>query len=410
MRRILPAWRAAFFCLALCGVLTACKQREKIQVPEEKAGTETTVGTAGQAGQERQQGQQEISIDTRKEDGAGEPEGADSGSGTAEAGLIKAQTFETELKPLGKVTFASYEPDTSQNPLADARFELRQDGRTIAVLEGMYEGNVRANEAFEQVEAVSFPDYNSDGYNDILILCGYSPVSGPESGSGYSEVRIYSGSEDGFFTLQRDLSDAANSAVAEKTIQSILGFLGAGKKDAGAEAEKSGWKEAYISLLQSQDAGRWDGYQLIYIDADEIPELVEIGNSEATGNRIVSYANGAAEETSLQRLYFTYIERGGLLCNSEGSMDHYYDLVYSMKDGRLSQTASGYYGAEETGGLKFDEKGEPIYQYEWNGRQMSREDYERELNAVYDTSKAKAGYEWDHILSLEDVIKAINEL
>ena len=83
-----------------------------------------------------------------------------------------------------------------------------------------------SNEIFNQVEAVSFPDYNSDGYSDIISICSYSPASGPEAGTGYSEARIYRGSADGSFVLEKDLSDAANSAVAEKTVKSILGFLG----------------------------------------------------------------------------------------------------------------------------------------------------------------------------------------
>ena len=80
----------------------------------------------------------------------------------------------------------------------------------------MYEGNTRSNETFNKVEAVSFPDYNSDGFNDIIIICSYSPASGPKTGTGYPEVRIYSGKADGSFTLERSLSENANSALAER--------------------------------------------------------------------------------------------------------------------------------------------------------------------------------------------------
>ena len=98
-----------------------------------------------------------------------------------------------------------------------------------------------------------------------------------------------------------------------------------------AQDSVSGWKQAYISLLQSQDSGQWHGYNLIYINDDAIPELVEIGIDEATGCNIVSFADGTVNETQLSRLYFSYIERGNLLCNSEGNMDSYYDIVYSME-------------------------------------------------------------------------------
>ena len=39
-------------------------------------------------------------------------------------------------------------------------------------------------------------------------------------------MRIYSGTEWGYFYLEEDLSEAANSALAELSIESVLGFLG----------------------------------------------------------------------------------------------------------------------------------------------------------------------------------------
>ena len=50
-------------------------------------------------------------------------------------------------------------------------FRLEKDGQVIDTLEGVYGDNIRSNEIFNQVEAVSFPDYNSDGYSDIISIC-----------------------------------------------------------------------------------------------------------------------------------------------------------------------------------------------------------------------------------------------
>ncbi|MCA4989502.1 hypothetical protein HP394_18840, partial [Clostridioides difficile] len=95
------------------------------------------------------------------------------------------------------------------NPLADVLFEIKKAGKTVCLLDGVYEDNIRSNETFNKVEAVSFPDYNSDGFNDIIIICSYSPASGPETGTGYPEVRIYSGNTDGSFALESSLSENA---------------------------------------------------------------------------------------------------------------------------------------------------------------------------------------------------------
>ena len=91
-------------------------------------------------------------------------------------------------------------------------------------------------------------------------------------------------------------------------------------------------------------------------------------------------------------------------------MDSYYDLVYTMADGQLSLVASGYYGAKDNSKLEFDENGDVVYQYEWNGTLMSREEYSQALNAVYDTSKARDGYVWEQYLSREQAIQKISEM
>ena len=396
----------SLLCMALCGALSACgpKEPSRTHFPEQTESQNTEAEPEIRI--DTQTGSRPDQASAQQENSANPP--ADSEQWPAGYRLIKDQTFDVTLEPLGSVTFSSYKPDSRQNPLADVLFEIKKAGKTVCLLDGVYEDNIRSNETFNKVEAVSFPDYNSDGFNDIIIICSYSPASGPETGTGYPEVRIYSGNTDGSFALESSLSENANSALAEKTIQSVLGFLGAGK--GGTRTSVSSWKQAYIGLLQSQDSGRWQGYNLIYVNDDAIPELVEIGNDEATGCKIVSFADGAAYETQLSRLSFSYIERRNLLCNSEGNMDCYYDIVYSMESGRLIPIASGYYGAEDNSNVQFDDEGNPIYQYKWEGVMMTREEYNQAFRAVYDTSSEKPGYEWGKWFSLEEVIQAIGDI
>lgn len=387
MKRIAKKWTTALFCAALCGTLAACGNKNQEQKPDES-------GTAAEHTEAESPSQQE----------PGTAQAGENGGESKQYSLIESQTFEVTLTPLGKVTFASFKP-SGGDLHEDALFKLQDGERTVAVLDGMVRDNRRENENFNEVEAVSFPDYNNDGYSDIIIICNYSPASAADNSNHFSEARIYRGSGDGSFTLEKDLSETANSALAEKTVKSVLGFLGAGKKE---EPEAAAWQQAYLNHLQ-QETGQWQGYNLIYINDDAIPELVEIGISEAAGCGIVSFADGAVSETQLDRLGFTYIEKGNLLCNSDGHMDSYYDLVYSMADGRLTQIAAGYYGAEDNSNVQFDANGEPVYRYEWNGAVMTKEEYSKALNEVYDTSKAKEGYQWDKWLSKEEVIRAISE-
>ena len=326
----------------------------------------------------------------------------------SEERIIKDQTFDVELKPLGEVKFASYSPDTEQEPLADAEFVVWKDNKVSSILDGPFPDNIRSNESFNSVEAVSFPDYNSDGYNDIIIICSYSPASGPDAGTGYSEARIFRGDAKGSFTFEKELSEQTNSALAEINVKSVLGFLGA-DRPMPVDA-KSSWQQAYTDYLQAQDAGMWEGYRLIYIDEDDIPEIAAFGSSEAVGSKIISYGDGRVYETQLSRLNFSYIERGSLLCNSDGHMDSYYDVVYRMEHGQLTQIAAGYYGAQDNSNVQLDQDGEPIYQYQWEGELMSKEEYDKALHAVYDTAKVKKESLVKEFYSADEIIEDINNI
>lgn len=318
--------------------------------------------------------------------------------------VIADQTFSVTLSALGEVTFTSYEPDKEQEPLADAVFTLEKEGEVQSVLPGMTEDNLRANQMFDQVKAVSFPDYNSDGVTDIFVICGYSFASGPDAAKEYVEGRIYTGNPDGTFTLEQELTENTNAALAEVTIESMKSFLGVKAK------QDESWKDVYLGYLQHmEDPGAWNGYVLIYLDEDNIPELVKIGTCEAAGCQIVACYEGKAYENQLRRLYFSYQEKKNLLCNSEGNMDSYTDLVYRLKEGKLELVGEGWYGAEDNSKVQMDEAGEPIYQYRWQGEMMSKEAYEEKLQAVYDTSQAVDGYTWDAWLSLSEMIETLQK-
>lgn len=171
------------------------------------------------------------------------------------------------------------------------------------------------------------------------------------------------------------------------------------------------WKDAYIDYLNESSSDNNEGYDLIYINDDNIPELVEVGKYESAGCRVVVYNNGSVQVTQLTRLSFTYIERGGLLCNDGGHMGYYFDIVYSLKNGELTMIDKGTY--QDKGGVaQTDASGEYIYDYTWNGNPVSKEEYKAMLNSVYDTSKAKslASFSKDKIMSKAQVIEAIQNM
>lgn len=83
-------------------------------------------------------------------------------------------------------------------------------------------------------------------------------------------------------------------------------------------------KAAYLSYLDA--FGHADSlhitYRLIYVDEDEIPELMIDKGFEAGGCLIVTFHDGVLDEWQSGRLNVTYIEKGNLICNSDGNMGH----------------------------------------------------------------------------------------
>lgn len=171
-----------------------------------------------------------------------------------------------------------------------------------------------------------------------------------------------------------------------------------------AEYIDPAWKEAYLNYVENAPYREYmEGYALIYVDDDRIPELVEISGYGFIGDRVLNYYDGEVRVTEMNCSYPTYIEFGNQLCYSGGHMDAYYDLVYSIIDGEMTIISSGYYGAEDNSNVQYDDSGEPIYQYEFDGVEMSKEEYERAFARVYDKSQAKEGYTWNERYSLDEL-------
>lgn len=96
----------------------------------------------------------------------------------------------------------------------------------------------------------------------------------------------------------------------------------------------------------------------------------------------MNYADGKVHDTNLLRLQFSYIERENLLLNTGGVAGVYFDYIFSIIDGELTEIATGDFEimyVEEA-----EEEGEEVtvYQYMWNHKMVSEEEYYQELNLI----------------------------
>lgn len=166
-----------------------------------------------------------------------------------------------------------------------------------------------------------------------------------------------------------------------------------GKEDTFKTAEPDSqdtelWKSAYLEYLTDLEYSDSFTYSLIFVDEDEVPELVADSGFEAGGCQILTWHDGILDVLQTSRLYFTYIEKGNLLCNSEGNMGYYYDNVYTIKDDMWEFIGGGTYH-DPPSGPESDENGNEVFEYEWLEQPVEQSEYEQKLHAIYPEKQGK---------------------
>ena len=170
---------------------------------------------------------------------------------------------------------------------------------------------------------------------------------------------------------------------------------------AHASDKKTAFK-AYYSLVKElhesdESSDGYDRFALIYVDDDEIPELlaVDIPVDEYENNgtymyglytfydgravQLGSYRSGVASAGGYRgdtkyirksgKIYETYFASS----NGDGN-----DIVYKMKDGEMAETAKGEFNIADNETRV------------WNGKTMSGADYDKKLNKAFKLKKAKS--------------------
>ncbi len=177
---------------------------------------------------------------------------------------IAAQTFSVSLSEYsGEVWFVPFAP-SAENP--EFRMQIIQDGEVLQEIAG-YVPDGLAGKAFDSLDAVSFYDVNFDGCTDIVLIETYG-------GTAFAAVYYgFAGDADDyerFFIAQEALSCAVTAQAEELSISGIRDFLTGGKKN----GEFTDYREAYRAVGRLCALEGMSGFDLIYFDADEIPELV----------------------------------------------------------------------------------------------------------------------------------------
>lgn len=183
---------------------------------------------------------------------------------------IAGQTFEVELSEYeGKVYFVPFAPTEDGQGF---HMQIVRAEEVLANIEGYVPDKV-IGKSFDSLDAVSFFDINYDGDTDIILIETYGGVSFAAVYYGHSEGTYLS--DRASFFPREELSENLSASVEELSISGIRSFLSGGKRN----GEFTDYREAYEAVMKfSALDNEEQGYDLIYFDEDDIPELT-VGHS-----------------------------------------------------------------------------------------------------------------------------------
>lgn len=177
-------------------------------------------------------------------------------------------------------------------------------------------------------------------------------------------------------------------------------------EDSLLQMSKESYMLPYIKYLMTSDFHLEDGetwlYTLVFIDNDDIPEMIFRGTSYADGILVMSQNNGIV--SSIDGLKeVNYFERTGLLKVSGCYMGHCYYKVFQLKNGKFELTAT--MRSEES--LKF---ANPVSFYYFNDAKVDEDTAEKLLEKAFGGENAASYYElewieWADLLKNKENIK-----
>lgn len=198
--------------------------------------------------------------------------------------------------------------------------------------------------------------------------------------------------------ISEQIMPAGNS---ERALDSCLDKTTTREKvNHGEDSELAEWKQAYLDYLDNFAGADSFVYSLIYVDDDEIPELVidsGFGNEgiivDGGCQALLTFHDHGLDVWKPIHSRFTYIERANLICNvwsSREDASFNLDNVYTIENGKWVYVGGGYW-EWRTRGFAFMKHDVCEYYWDENGVdiQVGKEEYNKRLNAIYPEGEAK---------------------
>jgi hypothetical protein len=147
------------------------------------------------------------------------------------------------------------------------------------------------------------------------------------------------------------------------------------------------WKSAYTDYINDGRSGMDGsfgyesyGFYLVDINGDEIPELYIDYLTTAGGSELVTYANGEVVSQYLTVDSLSFIKGKNIFREAGGRMGTYFDIIYTIKNGKFTTVAEGGYMVKNWEPYEAD--------YTWDDATVTADEYDSLMNSVFDTDSA----------------------
>ena len=200
----------------------------------------------------------------------------------------------------------------------------------------------------------------------FLVITGQNPYAKPDLSLSY---------DDAYAFLSEDI---AASVDTEPTETSVPIEPSTGDKKAEWD-KKYGWKKAFYQFLDEVDDSKMSGYQIVYIDEDDTPELIAVGVSHLDPSYLCWVHDGELCKAPISYSGFSYLEKQNLYLCEEGRTEKGLDYIRRINGSQAENVFQGEFCTV---------KGQEYYR--WNGTDCpDKSAYNADKNAVYNTYTAK---------------------
>lgn len=161
------------------------------------------------------------------------------------------------------------------------------------------------------------------------------------------------------------------------------------------ETVDDSWKEIYIDYLNNYEYRDNYEFALVNVDNDNIPELYEHAKQRPAFSNLSWIYQGNVYSQSLMIDGFEYIEGENLFMSTGIQSGIQADFVFMINGNEAMELSKGTASRMIQGQER----------YNWNGEDVSEEEYNTLRTAVFDSSKAKTV---DNFLSIDGIIATVN--